>query len=57
MRDLRDFRLGTLAIQMPRKVTYTKELKSHDLKHIASPSYTNVKCYSFYKGTTVPYVL
>lgn len=40
--------LETLAIQMPRKVTYTKELKSHDLKHIACPSYTNVKCCSFF---------
>lgn len=51
MRDLRDFRLGTLAIQMPHKVTYTKELKSLNLKHIASPSYTNVKCCSFFTRT------
>lgn len=51
MRDLRDFRLGTLVIQMPREVMYTKELKSLDLKHIASPSYTNVKCCSFFTRT------
>lgn len=51
MQDLRDFRLGTLAIHMSRKVTYTKEIMSLDLKHTASPSHTNVKCCSFFTRT------